>query len=87
MIKDKIDFPDELDISKYIEYKNSSKNFYLCGVVSNSGFNNNFAKFEAFCKLGKNCQWYNYNDEKVSSCTNEDVHNQGIQYILFYHKI
>jgi len=85
--KDKIDFPDELDISKYIEYKNSSKKFYLCGVVSNFGFSNNFGKFEAFCKMEQNGQWYNYNDEKVSSSTIEDVHNKGIHYILFYHKI
>ena len=85
--KDKIDFPDELDISKYIEYKNSSKKFYLCGVVSNFGFSNNFGKFEAFCKMEQNGQWFNYNDEKVSSSTIEDVHNKGIHYILFYHKI
>ena len=85
--KDKIDFPDELDLSKYIEYKNSSKNFYLCGVVTNSGLSNNFGKFEAFCKMEKNGTWFNYNNEKVSTCSNYDVHNKGIQYILFYHKI
>ena len=85
--KDKIEFPDELDISKYIEYKSSSRNFYLCGVVSNLGFSNNFGKFEAFCKMEQKGQWFNYNDEKVSSCPIEDVHNKGIQYILFYHKI
>ena len=85
--KDKIEFPDELDLSKYIEYKNNSKHFYLCGVVSNSGFSNNFGKFEAFCKMGQNSKWYNYNNEKVSACSAEEVHNKGMQYILFYHKI
>ena len=85
--KDKIEFPDELDLSKYVEYKNSSKHFYLCGVVSNSGYSNNFGKFEAFCKMEQNSTWYNYNNEQVSSCSVEEVHNKGMQYILFYHKI
>ena len=85
--KDKIDFPDELDLSKYIEYKSSSKNFYLCGVVTNLGLSNNFGKFEAFCKMEKDGPWYNYKNEKVSSCNKEDLHNKGLQYILFYHKI
>ena len=85
--KDKIEFPDELDLSKYIEYKNSSKLFYLCGVVSNFGYSNNFGKFEAFCKMEQNSTWYNYNNEKVSPSSVEEVHNKGMQYILFYHKI
>jgi ubiquitin C-terminal hydrolase len=86
LIKDKIDFPDELDISNYIEYKNSSKHFYLCGVISNFGMSNNFGKFQAFCKMEKNSPWFLYNNEKVSSCITEDVHNKGLPYVLFYHK-
>ena len=85
--KDKIEFPDELDLSKYIEYKNSSKHFYLCGVVSNFGLSNNFGKFEAFCKMEQKSTWYNYNNEQVSACSVDEVHNKGMQYILFYHKI
>ena len=85
--KDKIEFPDKLDLSKYVEYKNSSKHFYLCGVVSNFGYSNNFGKFEAFCKMEQNSTWYNYNNEQVSSCSVDEVHNKGMQYILFYHKI
>ena len=85
--KEKIDFPDELDLTNYVEYQNSSKHFFLCGVVSNFGLSNNFGKFEAFCKMEKNDKWLHYNNEQVSSCTNEDIHNKGIQYILFYHKI
>ena len=85
--KDKIEFPDELDLSKYVEYKNSSKHFYLCGVVSNFGLSNNFGKFEAFCKMEQKSTWYNYNNEQVSACSVDEVHNKGMQYILFYHKI
>ena len=85
--KDKIDFPEELDLSKYIEYKNCSKHFFLCGVVSNLEMSNNYGKFIAFCKMEKNGQWFKYDNENVSKCTIEDVHNKGIQYILFYHKI
>ena len=86
LIKDKIEFPDELDISNYIEYKSCSKHFYLCGVVSNLGLSNNNGKFEAFCKIEQYSSWFHYNNEQVSSCNAEDVHNKGMQYILFYHK-
>ena len=86
LIKDKIEFPDELDISNYIEYKSCSKQFYLCGAVSNLGLSNNNGKFEAFCKIDQNSQWFHYNNEQVTSCKDEDVHNKGMQYILFYHK-
>ena len=85
--QDKIDFPEVLDISKYIDYKTNSKLFYLCGVVSNFGLSNNFGKFEAFCRMEHKGKWYNFNDEHVSESNWEDVHNNGIQYILFYHKI
>ena len=85
--KDKIDFPEELDLSKYIEYKTSSKHFYLCGVVTNFGYSNNYGKFEAFCRMEQNGKWYNINDEIVSESNWEDIVNNGIQYVLFYHKI
>ena len=85
--KDKIDFPEELDLSKYIEYKSSSKQFYLCGVVTNFGYSNNFGKFEAFCRMEKDGIWYNFSDEKVTKNNWEDIHKNGIQYVLFYHKI
>ena len=48
---------------------------------------NNYGKFVAFCRMEKNGQWFNYDNENVSKCPVEDVHNKGIQYILFYHKI
>ena len=85
--KDKLDFPDEVDLSKYIEYNKCSKNFYLCGVVTNFGLSNNFGKFEAFCKMEKDGPWFHYDNEIVTSCKSEVVHNRGMQYILFYHKI
>ena len=85
--KDKIDFPEELDLSKYIEYKTSSKHFYLCGVVTNFGYSNNYGKFEAFCRMEQNGKWYNINDEIVSESNWEYIVNNGIQYVLFYHKI
>ena len=85
--KDKIDFPEELDLSKYLEYKPSSRKFFLCGVVTNFGYSNNFGKFEAFCKMEQKGKWLNYNDEQVSESDWEDIHKNGIVYVLFYHKI
>lgn len=73
-------------MGKYIEYKTSSKRFFLCGVVSNFGYSSNFGKFEAFCRMEQNGKWFNYNDEQVSESNWEDIHNNGAQYVLFYHK-
>ena len=84
--KEKIDFPEELDLGKYIEYKSSSKKFFLCGVVSNFGYSNNFGKFEAFCRMEQNAKWFNYNDEQVTESNWDDIHKKGIQHVLFYHK-
>ena len=84
---EKIDFPEELDLSKYIEFKNSSKHFFLCGVIINFGYSNNFGKFEAFCRKEKNGKWYNFSDEQVSEGKWEDIYNNGMKYVLFYHKI
>ena len=84
---DKIDFPEKLDLSKYIEFKNSSKQFFLCGVISNFGYSNNFGKFEAFCRVEQDGKWYNFSDEQVSESNWEDIQKNGMQYVLFYHKI
>ena len=82
-----IKFPNELDLENYIEFKKSVKKYYLCGVVSNIGKNNTIGKFVAYCKMTHDGKWYKYFNEKFSSCTIDDIYNEGVPYILIYHKI
>ena len=80
-------FPDELNLEGYVEFNKSIKKYYLCGVVSNLGRNNSFGKFCAYCRMMPNDKWFCYKDESVSSCTSKDVHQEGVPYLLFYHKL
>ena len=82
-----IKFPNELNLENYIEFKKSVKKYYLCGVVSNLGKNNTFGKFVAYCKMTHNGKWFKYYNEKINSCTLDDIYNEGVPYLLIYHKI
>ena len=82
-----IKFPNELDLENYVEFNKSVKKYYLYGVVSNIGKNNTIGKFVAYCKMTHNGKWYKYFNEKYSSCTIDDIYNEGVPYILIYHKI
>ena len=77
-----IKFPNELDLENYVEFNKSVKKYYLCGVVSNIGKNNTIGKFVAYCKMTHNGKWYKYFNEKYSSCTIDDIYNEGVPYIL-----
>ena len=80
-------FPDELNLENYVEFNKSIKKYYLCGVVSNLGRNNTLGQFCAYCRMVPNGAWYCYKNEKVNYCSPEDVHQKGVPYMLFYHKI
>ena len=84
---DEVKFPDELNLENYVEFNKSIKKYYLCGVVSNLGRNNTFGQFCAFCRMTPNGTWFCYKNEYVNSCSAEDVHKNGVPYMLFYHKI
>ena len=84
---DELKFPDELNLENYVEFNKSIKKYYLCGVVSNLGKNNSFGKFCAYCRMIPNGKWYCYKNESVSNCTDQDVHQTGVPYMVFYHKL
>ena len=84
---DELKFPDELNLENYVEFNKSVKKYYLCGVVSNLGKNNSFGKFCAYCRMIPNGKWYCYKNESVSNCTAQDVHQTGVPYMIFYHKL
>ena len=84
---DELKFPDELNLENYVEFNKSVKKYYLCGVVSNLGKNNSFGKFCAYCRMIPNGKWFCYKNESVSNCTAQDVHQTGVPYMIFYHKL
>ena len=84
---DELKFPDELNLENYVEFNKSIKKYYLCGVVSNIGKNNSIGKFCAYCRMIPDGKWYCYKNESVSNCTAQDVHQIGVPYMIFYHKL
>ena len=84
---DELKFPDELNLENYVEFNKSIKKYYLCGVISNLGRNNTLGQFCAYCRMMPNGKWFCYKNERVDYCTSQDVHQKGVPYMLFYHKI
>ena len=84
----KMNYPPELDLSKYIETANKSPTKYeLIGVITHLGISGPNGHFISFCKNFMDGKWYKYNDETVIEADNFDVHNEGIAYILFYNMV
>ena len=80
----KMNYPPELDLSKYIEALNCPTKYELTGVITHLGVSGPNGHFIAFCKNPINGKWYKYNDDQVTEADNYNVHNDGIAYILFY---
>ena len=79
-----ISFPEELNISKYIDsecgHKNES-NYSLYGIGNHHG-SLNFGHYYAYIKLNDK-DWYQYNDSFVSKLSYLDK-NSDSAYVLFY---
>ena len=77
-----LDFPKQLDISKYVNHPNSPKIYNLIGVISHLGESSMDGHFIAYCKHFDG-NWYLFNDAKATP-VNDDGMYKGIPYILFY---
>ena len=83
-----MDYPPQLDMSKYVETTDKSPTKYeLTGVITHLGVSGPNGHFIAFCKNIMDGKWYKYNDEIVTEADNFSVHNEGIAYILFYNMV
>jgi len=81
----KINFPEYIDITNYVYYKDNSPTFYeLVGIVTHFGPSSMGGHFIAFCKSFGNQQWYKYNDALVDPSSFEEAKNTGVPYILLY---
>ena len=85
----KCDFIEQLNLSEYIEMKNTGFMYNLIGVVTHIGESGPSGHFIAYCRSPIDNNWYQYNDNfvfPVKDFVNEVI-NYAIPYILFYQKI
>ena len=80
----KVIFPEKLDLSYYVRFKNSNTNFELYAVICHIGPSSMSGHFVAYCKNRMDKKWYLYNDAFVTICKNPEDYQKGMVYILFY---
>ena len=85
----KLNFVEFLDLSNYIEYKNTGTNYKLIGVITHIGESSMSGHFIAYCRDPITEKWYKYNDAIVNEVNNfqNDVINFAMPYLLFYQKM
>ena len=85
----KINFVEFLDLSNYIEYKNTGTKYKLIGVITHIGESSMSGHFIAYCRDPITEKWYKYNDTIVNKVNNfqNEVINFGNPNSLFYQKI
>ena len=85
----KIYFEENLNLSNYIEYKNTGFNYKLIGVITHIGESSMSGHFIAYCRDPINDEWYKYNDALVNKVENfkKEVIDFAMPYLLFYQKL
>ena len=77
-----LDFPKQLDLSKFISNPSSPKLYDLIGVISHLGESSMSGHFIAYCKHFDD-NWYIFNDS-IASQVDQNAMLTGTPYILFY---
>ena len=86
----KINFTEVLDLSNYIEKKDTGCRYQLIGVITHLGENSMSGHFIAYCRDPINkTSWYKYNDAIVSDVSDfkKEVIDFAMPYLLFYQKV
>ena len=84
--KVKIEFNENLNLSHYVQKKETGYMYNLIGVITHLG---EIGHFIAFCRSPIDNRWYKYNDDLVTEIVNfqQEIIDFGIPYILYYQKI
>ena len=84
----KINFYLELNLSNYIEYRNTGCQYELFGVITHIGESGMGGHFIAYCKSYWDNNWYKFNDAIVTPVSNfkSEVIDFAMPYLLFYQK-
>ena len=80
----KVNFPSQLNIFNYVNFKNGITVYELYAVICHLGPSSMSGHFVAYCKNRIDNQWYLYNDSFVTKCSRPSQYNDGMPYILFY---
>ena len=85
----KLNFTEELNLSEYIENKESGYMYKLIGIITYLGENYRNGHFFAYCKDPINGKWFKYNDAIVNEVNDfkKEVLDFAKPYVLFYEKI
>ena len=84
---EKFQFSEIIDLTNYVEFKQSDNRYFLAGVITHIGESGASGHFIAFCRMSENSPWYRYNDSIVTESNFGEIINTGTPYILFYQKI
>lgn len=80
-----VQFPDKLDITRFMEKNNSfPKKYHLNGVISHLGESGMGGHFIAQCRQFDSDRWYQFSDASVTPSENPSKGKSGTPYILFY---
>ena len=87
--KVKLDFPEYLNLEKFVEIKELGFDYRLIGVITHMGESGASGHFIAYCRSPIDNQWYQYNDDIVSKVINvkNEIIEKNFPYILFYEKL
>ncbi|KAJ3443746.1 ubiquitin carboxyl-terminal hydrolase [Anaeramoeba flamelloides] len=82
-----VDFPEEIDLSKYIIGKCKKSPKYRLYGVSNHYGGYRSSHYTAYAKNPTTQKWYEYDDSSVSSISGIDEVKSSAAYVLFYRRI
>ena len=86
----KINFTEVLDLSNYIQKKETGCKYQLIGVITHLGESSMSGHFIAYCRDPINkTSWYKYNDAIVSDVSDfkKEIIDFAMPYLLFYQKV
>ena len=84
----KINFHSILDLTNYIEYKNTGCKYKLIGVITHMGESGMSGHLIAYCLDPISNGWHKYNDSTVTQVNDfqNEIINYARPYLLFYQK-
>lgn len=80
----RVNFPEELDLTNFVTFKNVNTKFELYAVICHIGPSSMSGHFVAYCRNRMDQQWYLYNDAIVTLCEKAFEYQNKMPYILFY---
>ena len=83
-----VDYPIEgMDLAPYIAQplpEGQAAIYDLIGVVHHLGMSIEYGHYTATTKHANDGEWYRYDDDEVSRCTDENLQHDATAYLLFY---